>query len=342
MSKDMEIFRQETLTELVQKYKSVGTPLLNRGLMATRQINGKSMQWDEKTELEDVGAFAGDNDPANVMDEELAGNRGAKLITSFDEDSFDGEEVIQIRRAGSDEMESIENKVAEKMNRMSRRHARQDEFLLSQSLQGKIEAKIKNLTHTIDFKFNAANHFKIGGGGGNGNLPLSWANPGAKVNKDLEAIKKIPREETGHELRFALMGPGVKEALFENEPTRDLINHTPTAERMATSGEIPDLYGMTWIEVLHYYKHPVTGARTYHIPAGKVVFLPAADRSWAEFVRGTTAVMNSAGKMVLVNGPGAWSKHDDNPPKIVLYRRYRRLPVVKNTRAIVTAQVIPA
>lgn len=342
MSKDMEIFRQETLTELVQKYKSVGTPLLNRGLVATRNIDGKSMQWDEKTDLEDIGAFTGDNDPANVMDEEILGNRGAKLITSFDEDSFDGEEVIGIRRAGSEQKETIENKVAEKMNRMSQRHARQDEVLLSQGLQGSVNVKIKNLTHTIDFKFNAANHFKVGGGGGNGTLPLSWGNAAAKVHKDIEAIRKVPREETGRELRIALMGPGVKEALFENEPTRDLINHTPTAERMAASGEIPSLYGMTWIEVLHYYKHPITGARTYHIPAGKVVFLPEADRSWAEFVRGTTAVLNSSGKMELVSGAGAWSKHEDSPPKIVLYRRYRRLFVPKVTRAIVTAQVIPA
>lgn len=342
MSKDMEIFRQETMTEIVQKYKSVGTPLLNRGLIPTRQIDGKSMQWDEKSELEDIGAFTGDNDPANVMDEELAGNLSAKLVTSFDEDSFDAEEVIGIRRAGSEQAESIENKVAEKLNRMSQRHARQDEFMLSQALQGSISMKIKNLTHTVDFKFHAGNHFKIGGGGGNGTIPLSWANAGAKINKDIEAIRKVPREEAGRELRIALMGPGVKEALFDNEPTRDLINHTPTAERMAASGDIPNLYGLTWVEVLHYYKHPVTGARTYHVPAGKVVFLPEGDRSWAEFVRGTTGVVNSSGKMVLVNGAGAWSKHEDNPPKIVLYRRYRRMPVMKLRRAIVTAQVIPA
>jgi hypothetical protein len=342
MSKDMEIFRQETLTELVQKYKSVGTPLLNRGILASKPIDGKSYQWDEKTELEDVGAFTGDNDPANVMDEEVLGNRSAKLITSFDEDSFDGEEVIQIRRAGSDGAETIENKVAEKMNRLSQRHARQDEMLLSQAIQGSISVKIKNLLHTIDYKFNAANHFKIGGGGGNGTIPLSWANGAAKIDVDVEAIRKVPREEAGRELGIALMGPGVKSALFGNEPTRDLINGTPTAERMAGSGEIPNLYGMTWVEVLHYYKHPVTGNRTYHIPAGKVVFLPAADRSWGEFARGTVAVLNSSGKMQLVQGAGAWSKHEDNPPKIVLYRRYRRLPVMKVTRAIVTAQVIPA
>jgi hypothetical protein len=342
MSKDMEIFRQETLTELVQKYKSAGTPLMNRGLLASKPVDGKSYQWDEKTEEEDIGAFTGDNDPANVIDEELLGNRSAKLITSFDEDSFDVEEVIQIRKAGSDEMESVENKTAEKMNRLSQRHARQDEVLLSQALQGSISVKIKTLTHTINYGFHAANHFKIGGGGGNGTIPLSWANAAAKIEKDVEAIRKVPREESGRELGIALMGPGVKEALFGNEATRELINSTPTAERMANTGEIPMLYGLTWIDVLHYYKHPVTGARTYHVPAGKVVFLPSADRSWGEFARGTVGVTNSAGKPVLVRGAAAWSSHRDNPPKIILYRRYRRLPVIKIHRAIATAQVIPA
>ena len=342
MSKDMEIFRQEELTELVQKYKSAGTPLMNRGLVTTRNIGGKSMQWDEKTDLEDVGSYTGDNDPANVIDEELLGNRSAKLITSFDSDAFDAEEMLQIRRAGSEEKETIENKVAEKMQRLSDIHARQDEHMLSQGLQGSVVVKIKNLTHTIDFKFNAANHFKIGGGGGNGNIPLSWGNDAAKIFDDLEEIKKIPREESGRELKIALMGPGVKKALFKNEEARELINETPTAERMATSGEIPNLYGITWIEVLHYFKHPITGARTYHVPAGKVVFLPAADRSWAEFVRGTVAVMNSAGQMVLVQGAGGWSEDQGNPPRKVLFRRYRRLFVPKVTRAIVTAQVLPA
>jgi hypothetical protein len=344
MPKDMEIFRQETLTELVQKYKSAGTPLMNMGLLPVTNIGGKSKQWDEKTQLEDVGAFTGDNDPANHVDEEVLGNRSAKLITSFDEDAFDGEELLQIRKAGSEEQETIENKVAEKMARMSDIHARQDEVLLSGAIQGSATVKIKALTHTIDYGFHAANHFKIGGGGGNGTIPLSWANVGAKIHKDMDAIQKVPREEAGRELKggIALMGPDVKTALFSNPEVRELVGGTAMANTMLVSGEIPNLYGMRWVEVLHYYKHPVTGARTYHIPAGKVVFLPAMDRSWGEFCRGTVAVMNSSGQMTLVQGAGAWSKDFDNPPKRVLYRRYRRLPIIKVPRAIVTAQVIPA
>jgi len=344
MPKDMEIFRQEDLTELVQKYKSAGTPLMNMGLVPTTNISGKSKQWDEKTELEDVGAFTGDNDPANVVDEELLGNRSAKLITSFDEDSFDGEELLQIRKAGSEEKETIENKVGEKMNRMSEIHARQDEMMLSQGLStGAFTAKIKNLTHSVSYGFNAANHFKIGGGGGNGTIPLSWGNSAAKVSADVEAIIKIPREEAGRDLRggTVLMGPGVKTALFQNEEVRELVGGTAAAATMAVTGEIPDLYGMRWKEVLHYFKHPITGARTYHIGAGRCVFLPASDRSWAEFCRGTVAVMNSSGQMTLVQGAGAWSKDFDNPPKRVLYRRYRRLLIIKVSRAIATAQVLP-
>lgn len=342
MSKDMEIFRQETLTELVQKYKSAGTPLMNMGLMPTRNLGGKSMQWDEKTGLEDVGAFTGDNDPANVMEEELLGNRSAKLITSFDQDAFDGEELLEIRRAGTEEKETIENKVAEKMNRMSDLHARQDEVLLSGAIQGSATVKIKALTHTIDYGFHAANHFKVGGGGGNGNLPLSWANAATKLHKDMDAIRKVPREESGRELSIALMGPNVKASLLAMEEVRDLMKGTNMANQALVTGEIPELYGMRWVEILHYYKHPITGARTYHIPSGKVVFLPAADRSVAEFVRGSVAVLNSARQMTLVQGAGAWSKEVDNPPALQLFRRYRRLPVVKVHRAFVTAQVQPA
>lgn len=342
MNNDPEIFRQEVLTEIALKYKSSGTPLLNRGILATRNIDGKSYQWDEKTELEDVGAFVGDDDPANVVDDEPMGNRAAKLITSFDEARIDGDQLQQMRKAGGVELKTHEDQVAEKLNRLSDIHMRQDEFLLSQAIQGSIATKIKRMPYTINFGLPAGNHFKIGGGGGNGNLPLSWGNAAAKVHEDLENMRKIPRETAGRELTLALMGPGVKMALFGNEATRDLINSTPTAERMADTAQIPNLYGFTWVEVLHRYKDPISGNMKYHIPFGKVVFLPPPDRSWGEFTYGTVVVKNSSGQLVKVTRAGAWSAIADNPPAAVVYRRYRRCPVLKNMKTVITAQVLPA
>jgi hypothetical protein len=333
-----EILRQESVTKMITDFRDPNLPLINSGFMAGQTVQGDTFQWDIKKRSGKVGPFNTRTGSATPRDLEVYGVKNAVMATTFAEKSIKATALRNLRNPGTEQLQRI---AEDEVGRTTKANAfeldREDELMIAGCLQGTTTIKVQNgnklFSHVIDYGL-AASHKPT---------PANWDNPATDISSTIQTYKTLIGEESGFDAMFAVTSPEVLAKLKLNTGLRDFWKGTNAGVQMLQTGRIEKLEGLTWIIDDKSYLDDDGVTLKRFIDTKKVVFYPAVDSEWYEFVKGSYVAPGETGQLPLkeVFGRFAWSKIDDNPPRIIQRYGEVRLPVLYVPNAIVAATVLP-
>lgn len=332
---DIEILKQEPLTDMINDFKVGDLRLLSSGLLPVESGPGNSFSWDIEKLERDIDTFEGDFSPAGTRKLQIIGNRSAKLVHSFKSTPVPGFVLMDLRNPGSESRQKIaEDQVGRELLALNRLLDRQNEYMISRALQGSLAMTIDGLVHTVDYGFSGSHILGIGTG-----IPVSWEDPAANIVKDIETMKVLISEDSGFTPTRVLTSTETIRRLIQNEFVQSYFASTQAGVQALTEGTIGRFMGLEWITYDNTYK-PVGGSATRYIPSNKLIMLPSSDREWGFWRVGSDVIPTDDKRNIQeVVGRYAYSEILSNPASLALYAGERRLPIIRKPDAVVVATI---
>lgn len=334
---DLDLLKWELLTGMVREYKPDETqnPLTAAGILSPQDsFNGErighSLAWDLLKAQRDIDTFEGMRSPAGARPMARIGNRSARLARTFKTVAIPGSVFIDTRSPGTFSRSiQPQERVASEQRLLAEVIARQDEYMISQALQGSLAMEIDGLDHTVDYGITPVE------------VDDSWAASDTDIIADVRAVKVAVSEASGRVPVHAWCGPEVIEALIKNDHVRQYFASTPQGAAFIEQGKIGRFQGIEWHECHGTYTLE-NGTVTRFIPEDVVIFTPNADPEWGFMAVGTDMVPNDDRKgFSEVSGIYSFAHADINPPSMALFVGKVRLPIIRVPGAIAVREVFP-
>ncbi len=332
---DVELLRQEALTDMIQDFKPANLMLKSSGLLPVQSGAGNSFNWDILKQDRDIDTFEGDLSPAGQRKLHVIGNRSAKLMHTFKSVYVPGFTLMDLRNPGTQTRQRIaEDTVGRELLALSQLLDRQDEFMIARALQGSLTVKIDGLAHTIDYGFSNTHKPTVGSG-----IPLAWSDLAADVLKDIQEWKRLIAEDSGYQASDVWCSTETIQKLIKNDFVQSYFASTPQGVEALTRGVIGQFMGLTWHAYDGTYKDSA-GVLQRFIPKDVCIVCPGPDMEWGFWREGSDVVPTDDKRNIQeVVGKYAYSTINENPASIALYTGYRRLPIVRKPDALVVATI---
>lgn len=332
---DVELLRQEPLTDMIQDFKPGNLKLKGAGILPVQSGQGNTFNWDILKMDRDIDTFEGDLSPAGQRKLHIIGNRSAKLLHTFKSVFVPGFVLMDLRNPGTETRQRIAaDVVGRELLALSQLMDRQDEFMISKALQGSLTLKIDGLDHTIDYGFSNSHKPTVGSG-----IPLAWSDSAADVVTDIQEWKRLIAEDSGYDAMTVYCSTETIQKLIKNDFVQSYFASTPQGVEALTKGVIGQFMGLNWVAYDGTYKNS-SGVVTRFIPVNTCIVVPASDTEWGFFREGSDVVPTDDKRNIQeVVGKYSYASINENPASIALYAGYRRMPVVRKPDAIVVAAI---
>lgn len=334
---DVELLKLESLIGMINDFRPGALRLTGSGILPEQSGPGQSFNWDILGIQRDLDTFEGRMSPAGVRKLSVLKNQSAVLARTFKSTFVPGAVLIDLRNPGSESRQRIaEDTVGRELQQLSRLIDRQNEFMISQALQGSLAMTIDGVAHTVNYGFDPSHVLTVGGG-----IPASWALPGSDIVADITAMKIRIAEDSGFEAATVWTSSEVLQYLIKNDFVNSYFASSPAGVQALTEGTIGRFMGLNWVSYDGTYKD-AAGVVKRFIPANKMIVTPGPDAEWGFFRKGSDVVPTDDGRNVQeVVGRYAFSKVESNPASIGLYAGEVRLPIIRIPGALVVATVTP-
>lgn len=334
---DLDLLRRIAVTRVINAFLVGDLPFKASGILPEEDVQGDVAKWDIRGVSRDIASFEGKHSPAGTRKLDVIGQSIATLARTFKSTLIQGSWLTGLRRAGSDDLQPLaEEQIAKAALGLRQTIDRQDEFMIARALQGTLAMTIDGLAHSIDYKIPASHKLTVGSG-----IPVSWADTGAEIMKDINSIKDLVAKDSGYSVATAFCSSKVIEYLISNEATLGFFGSTPAGVQALTEGRIGRFMGINWVASDARYLDDA-GVAQRHLDEKKVVFVPAPNTDWGSFGVGTDVVPEDGDAgMKEVRGLYAYTRGKHNPASIELFAGKVRAPIIRTPSAIVVAQVIP-
>ncbi|HEV3029639.1 MAG TPA: major capsid protein, partial [Planctomycetota bacterium] len=293
---------------------------------------------DIKHVRRDVSTFEHRHSPAGKRDLTVLGTQHATLAKTFKSKPLVGDLWLDVRQPGTLERQTLmENQMALELEDYAMLMSRQDNYLISQALQGSIAMQFGEQNITVDYGIPASNKFSTA----DATIPVDWENPDADILTDLKNMKLAISRNSGRTARFAWCSSRVMTALLNNENVREFVGRSVIGAQILEQGYVTNLMGLDWRISDETYTDENGGNVTPYLDEKTIVIHPSPDREWGCFRIGSATVPKNDGSgLVEVIGKYAYSGLERNPAAITLYTGYVRLPLIKVPAALARAKVI--
>lgn len=337
---DVELLKQEALTDLIREFQPEGFRLLNSGVLPRQERVGQTISWDIVRPERDVDTFEGTLSPAGTRAMRVIGQRSAKLARTFKSIPIPGAVLIDLRRPGGDDRARVaEDTISDNSLSIAQLIDRQNEYMVARALQGSLEMTIDKMAHTVDYGFSANHQFTVGNDPDT-QIPLAWDDESADVIDDIKKFKKRIAEDSGFQPTTVWCGVDVISALIKNDFVQAYFNSTEAGTEFLREGSISRFMGLNWVEYDGTYVDSNNVVQKF-IPEGKLIVHPAPSKEWGFFAVGSDVVPTDDGRSIReVVGRFSYSRIAENPPGIALFGGEVRLPVIRIPDALVTAEVL--
>jgi len=339
---DMDILRYETLTGIIRDFEPEDLNWLNSGVLQEETGMGQEVTWDIKHVRRDIATFEGRGARAGRRNLQTIGQQHATLARTFKEKPLIGSQFIDLRAPGSLERQTLaEDQIARELEDNAMWMARQDNFMISQALQGSLAMTIDDQDIVVDYAVPASNKFKVGGGVGFSTIDTDWEDPSADILTDIKNFKLAVSRHSGRTAKRAWCSSRTMTALLNNDRFKEFVGRSVAGAQIIEQGYASNLLGLEWVISDETFTNEDGTVITPYLDEKTVVIHPAPDREWGCFRIGSDAVPKNDGSgLIEVIGKYAFSALTKNPPAFTLYAGYVRLPIIKLPAAIVTAKVI--
>lgn len=332
---DVELLKLETLIGMINDFQPGDLRLSSSGILPAQAGPGQSFNWDILGIQRDVDTFEGKMSPAGIRKLSVLKNQSAVLARTFKSTFVPGSVLIDLRNPGSDMRQRIaEDTVGRELQALARLIDRQNEFMVSQALQGTLSMTIDGVAHVVSYGFTGSHILTVGGG-----IPVAWTTPAADIVADIRTIKVRIAEDSGFQAATVWTSTEVIESLIKNDFVNSYFASTPAGVQALTEGTIGRFMGLNWIAYDGTYKDSA-GVVQRFIPKNKLIVTPGPDPEWGFFRQGSDVVPTDDQRdMQEVVGRYAYSKVEVNPASIGLYAGEVRLPIIRIPDALVVATV---
>lgn len=332
---DVELLRQEPLTDMIQDFKPGNLLLKSSGLLPAQSGPGNTFNWDILKMDRDIDTFEGDLSPAGQRSLHVVGNRSAKLMHTFKSVFVPGFVLMDLRNPGTQTRQRIaEDTVGRELLALSQLLDRQDEFMYARALQGSLTVKIDGINHTIDYGFDSSHKPTVGAG-----IPLSWDDQAADLITDIQEWKRLIAEDSGYQATDVWCSTETIQRMIKNDFVQSYFASTPQGVEALTRGTIGQFMGLSWHAYDGTYKDS-NGNLQRFIPKDVCIVCPGPDPEWGFWREGSDVVPTDDKRNIQeVVGKYAYSTVLENPASIALYAGYRRLPIIRKPDALVVATV---
>jgi hypothetical protein len=186
----------------------------------------------------------------------------------------------------------------------------------------------------------------------NGIISASWATSTTDIPGQLRLLKQRALQLTGYPLKYAFYGSNVVSYLTTNTYVKDFLSRSPLISRpFLETGEMPELFGLTWIPVYTAFYEDWNGVNQTFWGPDTVTFTPEVTPRWYELIEGSYPVPTSlapsadifgaAGSIRQEFGMFSYAVPSHNPPTAQLFYGDTYLPVIKVPDACYQAVVNP-
>ena len=294
--------------------------------------------------------------PARKADLRPVGEKDIRLIHAFEDQTLNPLMMKYLRAAESHEfdmgLQEVKRQVKEFTTKfMNLRIAAVAQVLrrgqldydadgnLLPSASGSVEA------HTFDMSANHQNQL-------NGIISASWALNSTDIPLQLRNLKKQARRDTGYPLKYALYGENIPTYLTQNDYVLDYLARNPKQNAdFLSSGEIGELFGLTWVPVYEAFYEDSAGTNQDLWAADAVTFTPEVSDDWWDVIEGSFEVPTSINVMSdgeaamrslkTVHGMGGYGVVGHNPPSVTGYYFDTFIPCLKTPDVVYQADVTP-
>ena len=331
------ILGYEYQTRTVQKFRFPNFWFVNQ--VGDEPIEGTIAKWDIEKPLIDLDIdFVTPSGAAQPVQMGGYGTRTQSMPITFKFMTLDPSVLSQLREVGSQSTRARAGRsyITREQAAMQRRFgAYLEEYMLAKALTGTLPIKIQGNSINIDYSLPAS-HAPT--------ASASWATASTDIIADLTDWKRLIRQDSGFEPRWAICNQGVMNYLMKNTHVKDLIGSTSYGVQVGQSGQITSFHGLQWVVIDSFYAQPGAVERfdTPFIANDKLLLLPDFSPEWIAMQRGTVIIPNqSMTDFIELTGPAMWSRVTDSPTGLTMFYKNARLPVLRNTNAYVYADVTP-
>src|SRR5579872_6954862 len=245
----MDLFRYETLTGIIRDFEPEDLNWLNAGVLAEESGMGQEVTWDIKHVRRDVDKFERRHSPAGPRDLTVLGTQHATLAKTFKFKPLIGDMWLDLRQPGTLERQTLmENQMALELEDFAMLMARQDNFLISQCLQGSISMQFGEQTINVSYGIPASNVFAPGAAVPNvsQSIPTNWEDPSADILTDIKNMKLAISRNSGRTAKFAWISSRGMTALLNNENVREFVGRSVVGAQILEQGYVSNLLGLNW------------------------------------------------------------------------------------------------
>lgn len=329
---DWDILRYEYLTGVIRDFEPEDLVWLNAGVLPEENGRGDEATWDIKHIRRDIDSFETNHGPANPRALQILGTAHIKMANTFKSKGLVGDLWMNLRDPGTLERQKLmEDQLARELEDWAMLMARQDNFMISQALQGTLSIIVDGITIPIDYGIPTSNKFKYNGGSGFTAFAdgLPWSNPAADIITDLKDMKLSISRHSGRTARRMWISSLVMTYLLNNDSVREFVGRSVIGAQMIKDGYISNIMGLDVQVSDETYTDADGNNVTPFLDEKTIVIHPAPDKAWGSMMIGSVAVPTADRlKLAEVVGKAAWSNVEVNPPQLTLYTKYVRLPKI--------------
>lgn len=317
---ELSVLQHEVMTELVKKFP---TPqFIGAQLFPEKSIISNTAEWDEIHQNRDIAKYTNPDSEANIVDRRGVIHKTATVGTIREKKNLAGSTMAWLRMPGTENVQYGEEAVRDELAELNNRIERRRELSRWQAMTGTLTVDEPGTKFTVDYGFDAS-HKPI--------VATTWSDVSADIIGDLNAWKKLIREDSGEEPTTVYMHETVMTYLMKNTGIQALMGEQLKTQ-VLQSGYITRVLNLTFVVYSAGY-----------VPDGGS-FTPFIDEAYIIMTTGT-----KFGKEIVAPStdpksgfrPGKFSKsyQQDDPAGITVLVEVNCLPVIEKVENIVYAKV---
>lgn len=337
---DVELLRQETLTDMINDFEVGDLRLSASGILPVQTGLGDNYSWDIMRVQRDIDTFEGKLSPAGTRKMQVIANRTARLLRSFKSTFIPGGVLQDLRNPGTIQRQTVaEDTVGREAAELASLLDRQNEYLIAKAIQDDLSVVVDDLEISVDYEFSAT-HKTLTPGGGGSNVPVVWDDPAAMITTDLQKWIEQMVADSGRQPTDVWTSSKVISKMIENDFIQGYFTATPDGVAMLREGKIGRFYGLNW----HTYDYEfvnAAGVAERFIPKDRIIMTCAPSAQVGYFRRGSDVIpTDDKNNLHEVAGRYAYSEITTNPGSIALYAGEVRLPIIRLPDAFQVAKVL--
>jgi hypothetical protein len=175
-------------------------------------------------------------------------------------------------------------------------------------------------------------------------------NPTPNILNQLLKLQENAIEFTGYPLEYAFYGKNIPKYIANDPVMQAIIRGSSKVAEETLSATIPEgVGGLKWVQANTAFYYDQNGNMKKWVGDNTIVFTPAPNNDWWEFIEGTYPVPRSIqladnmeavlGNIQQVAGPFSYAQITTNPVSLQHFAGDTFLPVLKNPNVIYIANV---